>query len=185
MRTWSGQEAPLRDGEGVVSLLDLAVHLGREPRYGGFGAVTWTVLHHSWLVSTIWLRAGFPAEYVQYALLHDAHEAYLGDTVSPVKALLREISGSDPLGVLERRVDSRIAARLGVPWPPPEPVKRLVKLCDLAALVVEGRLFGAPGTDCVPSIPEDMFAEVEDLIERSFPDFAETVAQRSAYAASR
>lgn len=185
MRTWSGQEAPLRDGEGVVSLLDLAVHLGRVPRYGGFGTVTWTVLHHSWLVSTIWLRAGFPPEHVQYALLHDAHEAYVGDIVSPVKAAIREISGADPLRNLEERIDGRIAGTLGVAYPPPAPVKRLVKLCDLAALVVEGRLFGAPGTDCMPAIPADMFDEVEGIIERVFPDFSETVAQRSAYAASR
>lgn len=143
MRTWSGEEAPLLGGhEGTVNLLDLVVHTGRERRFGGFGNTEWTVLHHSVFCCFLWLRLSkrLPDDpaILRHVLLHDMHEAYVGDIPAPVKAEL------DGLKDLESRIDDRIRQRLGYAAPTEEQ-RRLVKLVDKMALVAEAYLFGPPG----------------------------------------
>ncbi len=68
MKTWSGLDAPMSPGEGTASILDIVVQLGRQRRFGGAGSLEWSVLHHSVLVALLWLRAGYPANEVHFAL---------------------------------------------------------------------------------------------------------------------
>jgi hypothetical protein len=136
MKTYSGT-APL-PGEGTVVPLDIVFHLGRTRRFGGWGNPEWTVLHHSMLVSLIWLRRYGPKD-VHLALLHDAHEYITGDIPSPVKRAIGE-------GVrnLEKALDARIYERLDLGPPVVDPRVRVV---DLAALFIEAyHGFGPKGT---------------------------------------
>ena len=187
MRTWTGSNAPLREDVGTVNILDLVMHTGRESRWGGLGSTEYKVIHHLQLVSLLWLKGGFPREGLAYVMAHDFHEAYTGDITSPVKRLMGE-----GIKLLEKYLDGRIWESLGLP-PPSAEVLRYVKLCDLAALVIEAPLFGppnSPGGDVGnptptpltpeeaaspfyhPDVPLDLKHEVAKLIEKAIPDLA-------------
>jgi hypothetical protein len=182
MRTWGGLQSPI-DGR-LPSLIDLVVHLGRTRRFGGFGATDWTVIHHSMLVALLWLRAGFPRDQVHHALLHDAHEAYTGDIPKPVKDALRSaiapFRAPNPVRLLEQTLDAAIYNALGAVEPTAE-TKHRIKVCDLAALVIEAALFGPP--NCARGIeqadvPDPFGAEVRDLVRLAVPELAELVRNR-------
>jgi hypothetical protein len=187
MRTWTGSVAPLQDDLGSVNILDLVMHTGRECRWGGFGSLEYKVIHHLQFVCLIWLKGGFPPEGLAYALGHDFHEAYTGDIPSPVKRVMGE-----GVKLLEKYLDRRIHESLGLP-PPSAEILRYVKLCDLAALIIEAPLFGppsAPGGDggnpdkialtpeeafspfYHPDVPLDLKHEVARLVEKAIPDLA-------------
>lgn len=75
---------------------DIAHHLANLCRYNGATWRHYSVAEHSLLVATILrLRGESPA--VQLAgLLHDAHEAYLGDVSTPIKALINTTPDGTP-----------------------------------------------------------------------------------------
>lgn len=178
MKSWSGIDAPLSADEGAVCIIDLPVMLGRTRRFGGTGSLEWSVLQHSMLVALLWLRAGYDRENLHYALLHDAHEAYLGDIPAPVKKQLRDRSegSTGALKWLEEEIDSRIRGELSIAAPPNELVRAQVKICDMAALVIEAHLFGPPG--CGPGVlqwdikplDDSLRGRVMGLVERAMPE---------------
>jgi 5'-deoxynucleotidase YfbR-like HD superfamily hydrolase len=159
MKTWTGSESPLTDSA-KVNILDLVVHMGRERRWGGFGSREWTVLHHSLLVTFLWLKAGFPRDGLVYALIHDAHESFTGDIPSPVKKLM-----GPGVRELEAKMDTKVHAALDL-TPPNAETLRQVKVCDLAALVIEAPLFGPP--NAWADVPEEFRVEVMDLVDLAF-----------------
>lgn len=175
MKTFLGLEAPLpAHPDGVVHVVDLAVQLGRVKRFGAVGKLPeWSVLHHSFLVALLWLRAGYPLDELHHALLHDAHEAYTGDIPGPVKAAIRSAvpGGVNPFKAVEYYLDGRIASALGIaplsPVAVHEPIRRRIKVVDLAALVIEGNFAGAPGCDCTVDIPADLERDVYALLEQA------------------
>lgn len=192
MRTWTGSEAPL-NGTGSVNLLDLVIHCGRELRWGGFGSPEYTVLHHTALVTMLWLRGGFPRDEVAYIFAHDLHESYTGDIPSPLKRFI-----GDGLKTLEAQLDARIYEALKLP-PPSAEVLRRVKICDLAALVIEAPLFGPPlaaGGDRTnpapnhlsesqarnpfyhPDVPKEFATEVAQLLLETIPDLHSVLRRR-------
>lgn len=158
MKTWTGSTAPFLPG-GEVNLLDIVVHLGRERRWGGFGSQEWTVLHHSMLVSTLWLSAGFPKEDLAYVMMHDFHEYILGDIPTPVKKLFQGVQA------VELGIDMQIREKLRLEPMSPETARR-VRICDLAALSVEASLFGPPHAKA--DIPEDFRKEVSIVLIAAF-----------------
>jgi hypothetical protein len=177
MQTWSGSVAPLTSGE--PNILDLVVHTGRESRWGGFGDVDWTVLHHEMLCALIWLKAGYPPEGVCHVINHDKHEGYTGDIPSPVKALLGE-----GIVKLEKDLDARIFKSLNMPALSSDNAYR-VKVCDKVALIIEASLFGPPGAGapCLHSatlenIDPEYRAEVGAVLARVMPDLDKVVAAR-------
>jgi hypothetical protein len=110
---------------------DLAMRLARRPRFGG--AAAWSLAEHSLLVMRL-----CPAEAKAWALLHDAHEGFLGDWVTPVKGALRALGAGDALATLERVTAKAIQAAAGLPMPT-EAIAREVVHADLVALATERR----------------------------------------------
>lgn len=192
MRTWTGTEAPLVEGTGEVNILDLVMHSGREARWGGFGDTEYTVLHHTALVTLLWLKGGFPLDRMAYVFAHDLHESYTGDIPSPVKKVM-----GDGIKKLEKHLDGQVFKALGL-IPPDEATLRYVKLCDLAAMVIEAPLFGpplapggsgvarggAPGKDFThtvydhPDVPSEYRAEVIELVRKALPDLPTVLSVR-------
>lgn len=94
-----------------VRSLDIAHALSRIDRFGGHTSRRYSVAEHSVLVSKL-----VQPEHRLAALLHDAAEAYVGDMVAPLKAMLPEFS------VIERRIHQVICERFGVSAEIPEEV---------------------------------------------------------------
>jgi len=88
----------------LITLRDIAHALARIGRFCGAGDHIATVAQHCVHVSLL-----CSPECARWALLHDASEAYLGDVISPLKALLPEYRR------LEEIWQDAISTRFGVP----------------------------------------------------------------------
>jgi len=93
METYSGRMVDLsKPDPNQISIEDIAWHLSRIPRFGGATNKenVYTVAQHSVLVlNRVKQTTGTEDNAVLLtALLHDAHEAYMGDIVSPMSNLL-------------------------------------------------------------------------------------------------
>lgn len=131
------------------TLHDIAHGLGRVCRFGGQCARHYSVAEHSVHVSRL-----VPLDLKPAALLHDAAEAFIGDVVRPLKALLPEYA------IVERRVEDAIAARFlpgalpgGDAFHHPS-----IKAADLAMVRHEARFLmpTRPGYWSSLSVPPDM-----------------------------
>lgn len=150
-----------------ICKLDIAHHLALINRYSGATRTPYTVAQHSCLTARIAQSLAGP-EAGLYALLHDAHEAYVNDVISPLKKKL--IFGVVPLGELCSRIDYVIREAFSIPKPSIDMV-RVVKKADAIAFATECRdllpgqmpkefLYQNPDAEIVVPIPwED--AEVE------------------------
>lgn len=93
-----------------VKIEDIAFGLSNLNRYTG--QCRYTVAEHSVLCS----RA-VPQEFALEALLHDAHEAYVGDVGRPQQRAMKEIMGAtwSPFMRLSERVERVVRAAFGLP----------------------------------------------------------------------
>ena len=94
-----------------VCLEDVAHHLATINRYNGASVVPWSVAHHSlltWQLASIGKAGGSPTLGL-VLLLHDAHEAYTGDRITPWKRALEQQPGWPTLRELE--TDIKLSVR--------------------------------------------------------------------------
>lgn len=147
-----------------VHMHDIVVALSRIPRFNGHTIEPFSVAQHSLLVLRILDSLqpdGQPAppDLRLAALLHDAHEAYIGDITSPVAMVLgRE------LRLLKDRVQDTIRAAFEIPyrWD----AETVIRHCDLIALATEKRdLMGPEPFDWGP-LPEPWQGGTLDLHTR-------------------
>lgn len=127
---------------------DLALPLSRINRYNGHTSRAYSVAEHSLHVVTIMERDLNVRDSGQLlaGLLHDAHEAIIGDVTTPVKAALRMLSkpGIDAWGSLERSVQVQLLDQWGalddfiLAGP-------LIGAADMIALATERRDLFPPG----------------------------------------
>ncbi len=173
---------------------DIARQLARLPRFAGCSeSGTYSVAQHSVAVMRLVEPAARP-----HALLHDAHEAYIGDTITPIKRALA-IAGAHAaqtlnfpahhgtgivqaaLEALRRPADIAIHTRAGIalPWQAPWPVRRAVGIADRTMLAreVQWLLPDGPAMDAWAVLDPDLFRidrgpEIEvlhsDLAEQQF-----------------
>jgi len=89
MLTSSGVDyQPARMNPSDVRIEDVAHALSLICRFNGHCQVHYSVAQHSLLVTRILDGLGAPREAMLCGLMHDAHEAYVGDVPTPIKALL-------------------------------------------------------------------------------------------------
>lgn len=88
---------------------DIATHLSNICRFGGGVSKWYSVAEHSVRCSELLTNRGAHPEYVFGALMHDAHEAYVGDITTPVKRLF----GHD-YTALVARLDRGICRRFDI-----------------------------------------------------------------------
>lgn len=118
---------------GAPTLREIAIGLGRQPRFCGQTREWYPVLSHSLVVAFL-----TPEEWRPQALLHDAHEAVLGDTVTTWKTPERH--------TLENRLQARIYERLGLAYPTVAGTAA-IKEADLQALAAEAHVLGHARAD--------------------------------------
>src|SRR3546814_15472154 len=75
----------------------------------------WSAAAHSLLVEVL---VGDASIY-GYALVHDAHEAWVQDITSPMKGLIKAVAGFDVIGTIADKFDAKIHERFGLPYPVP------------------------------------------------------------------
>lgn len=116
-----------------IRIEDIAHALAFLCRFNGHVLFHYSVAQHSILVAKLVATRHGP-ELALAALLHDAAEAYLGDIISPLKALLPDFKR------IEEIMAQAIAAKFSLPHPEPAAIKQ----ADLAILAVEREEVIAP-----------------------------------------
>lgn len=168
VETASGQFVHLVHPEPTtIRVADIAHALARINRYNGHtgGPRGYSVAQHSVWVARICegpLRAD--PTVCLYALLHDAHEAYMGDVVSPLKQLpgLRAL-----LKDIEHRLQAAIHEALGLP-PPLRTTAELIRRVDAWALHAEASHYlpsGGLGWPLAEPCPEVLRRTVQQAWE--------------------
>ena len=112
----------------AIDIRDIASALAKLCRFTGATASFYSVAQHSVVVARF-----LPDRLKPYGLLHDAHEAYLGDIATPVKHLI----GVEFFKTVELALDRAIFAKAKLPWPLCADDARTLKAADIAAFVLE------------------------------------------------
>jgi hypothetical protein len=86
--TFSGKiiDFPNPNTDNIV-IEDIAHSLALQCRYNGHCRTHYSVAQHSVHVSEVLADAGYNREWQLAALMHDAHEAYVGDMITPLKMI--------------------------------------------------------------------------------------------------
>lgn len=139
---------PLEGRIDQLDIEDIAHGLAYQCRFNGQTSDFYSVAQHSILVAQL-----LPDHLQLAGLLHDAGEAFLGDLVSPIKALLPDFSR------LEQAVSAQIAMHFAVNFDAPA-----IKAADLRLLATEKR-------DLMPNSVEawSSLHGIEPLSERIIP----------------
>lgn len=133
----SGRRLDLLDPSPVdIEIEDIAHGLSRVARWNGqtIGELPFTVAQHSLLVVDFCeaARPEWPAKWRLAALLHDAPEFVIGDMISPFKSALGE-----GYRTIERRLQTAVHLRFGLPAALPDAVARTIKKADRASAFFE------------------------------------------------
>lgn len=127
----------------AVDLRTFAEQIAKLPRYNAATpGVAWSVGQHSLLVEAL-LPQTADGRLKLYGLLHDFHEALIGDIARPTLAALRHFGGettTDAIGALAQTIDNAVYAAIGV-CPPDSAHLKAVRAADDAALAIEWRDF--------------------------------------------
>lgn len=190
VRTYSGKNVDLiNPGIGSIDIRDIAHHLALTNRFGGASTLPYSVAQHSvYVVKHLASRKATPQVQLR-GLLHDGHEAYLGDFTRPVKWIIRPVkwiiddwsSDAAPISYLCDRLDAAIFARFGVtdaPMLKDDPVA----WADDALLAAEWRdLMRGP---CPTDTPPAPFAIRPVPWAKAEEDFLECFARLSIHVGS-
>jgi len=126
----------------TIYIQDIALSLSNQCRYAGHVPQFYSVAQHSVIVAE-----ALPDELKLQGLLHDAHEAYIGDCTAPLKLLLPDY----------QKVEDDVAAVVRLKFGLPRECDSLVKEMDIRALVTEQlQLRGIVHDDQWPHLPLDI-----------------------------
>ena len=135
--------------------VDIPTSLGRIPRYLGATDLPYSVAQHCCHGADVLMRDRGAAPKVALAfLLHDAHEAYMGDITSPAaEALAYEVDEPSHPGQrgrvveypiirqqiarMKERLDKAIYRAAGFEHPPTHALRFAIHVCDLRMLATE------------------------------------------------
>jgi hypothetical protein len=133
LQTHTGRAFPLiNPTHEDVRWPDVIYALAHINRFTGH-AGTYSVAQHSCLVAE-----QLPHDMKLYGLLHDAHEAYLGDISTPLKRMLKVLCGVH-LWSLFDTMDEAIYRAADLSYPVPQTIREAVKLADTRAMMTERR----------------------------------------------
>ncbi len=114
---------------------DIAESLAKQARFNGHTpGYFYSVAQHSILVAD-----QLPLDYQLIGLLHDAHEAYIGDITSPVKTALTALASGWAIQRLADLADEAIFEAAGLIWPIDTEAFEALKEADLRMLATERR----------------------------------------------
>lgn len=148
------------------TLDDIAIGLSRTFRFSGQTPRAYSVLAHTMVVGKLVAEAD--ERFTVYALLHDAHEALIGDTPRPWK--------HDQTAEDEAYLDAMMRRALGLPAEPPPGAVELVREADEAALWAEAHALGHRRAQEV--WPREQFSEMaERALQMTFDNITSNVTE--------
>lgn len=139
VQTWTGTAVDLLDPQPhTIRKTDIVRSLKALVRFNGHTDTPYTVAQHSVFVMRLVTGAGHVsfAGLRLAALLHDAHEAYMGDIVRPVASLPGLAA---PIAQLKARLQRAIHLRFGLPATLPAEWTTIIHEADMVALATEKR----------------------------------------------
>jgi hypothetical protein len=166
LQTRSGRAFPLINPEpSEVHWPDIVFALSHINRFGGHVG-TYSVAQHSILVADQ-LRP----EWRIYGLLHDAHEAFVGDFPTPLKCALDDRDSYTALRYIAEDIDRAILLAADCCYPVPEEIADAVHIADRRALLTERRdLMANPPHSWGPEY--DNVIPLPERIVRCSPEWA-------------
>jgi hypothetical protein len=149
IQTESGRQFRfLQPSPSEISIQDIASALSKMPRFGGHSGRFYSVAQHSLICAHM-----APNHLKLEALMHDAHEAYVGDVPTPLKALLPDYQN------IEQIAEKAVRIRFGLPvFLHPD-----VKIIDQRVLASEIRAFHLGWAKYWPHKPYDELKTIESM----------------------
>lgn len=157
-----------------INLEDIIVASNRIRRFTGHSDIT--LAEHSCRVHDIvrYHLGVKDGRVLRAALLHDAHEAYVGDASSPLKIAMRDVTNDihdrSDYDFIESGLADAVAQRFDFDYPHPA----VVKEADTLALAVEADLTWGAGTaeswglDAPPEGFGDFLNDMRARLERTY-----------------
>ncbi|QDP54860.1 MAG: hypothetical protein Unbinned3891contig1000_58 [Prokaryotic dsDNA virus sp.] len=109
--THTGKQFDLQDpNPALVDIEDIAWALSNLCRFVGHTPTFYSVAEHSALVASVLLEKTRDPVWAMAGLLHDAHEAYMGDIPQPLKNLI----GLEHINVIAGRLDMAVVKGLDI-----------------------------------------------------------------------
>ncbi len=152
----------------AIELRDIACALARQARFNGHTRFFYSVGQHSCLGAQV----SPTKDIALHMLFHDATEAYVGDLVSPVKALLPDFE------IIESRIHWAISQKFNLDFPLPKVVKQIDRRLlatevrdlitkDLASWKIgEDEPFDFPIIPWPPEVTEARFLELASSLKK-------------------
>lgn len=107
--TRSGRAVSLADPDpATIDIRDIACSLSRLNRFSGATLLPVNVADHSLNVVRFMAMRKAPPELLMLGLLHDAHEAYIGDITSPTRREIATLAGRDLVQTMADLLDEAI-----------------------------------------------------------------------------
>lgn len=176
IQTYTGKEFsfidPLSDN---IDLEDIAIALSRTPRFAGHTKYFYSVACHSLLVADFSDAVNANTISRLWGLLHDAHEAYIGDISTPLKQAITYMLPKEvdnPIKVMAKNIDRAIALKLGISLEDISSVKYVVENADIKALATEKAHLLSKNLTWKTELPSP--ANMDTLYFYSQPDAAES-----------
>lgn len=145
-----------------LNIHDIAHPLSQIVRFNGHIKHPYSVAQHCLTVTSIMEKDGFSKETLLYALMHDAHEAFISDVPSPLKRHIKEEHGFD-FSMIEEEIQSKIMKRFGIKF-----TKKTVDITrkyDLIVLKSEAHsLFDKVVEDWTKDIPYKLAEKIKVIL---------------------
>ncbi len=156
--TRSGQLVDLlAPSPSTIRMTDIALALSQIPRFNGHTSRFWSGADHSLLVHQL-MGEDTAAPLRLAALLHDGHEAFMGDMTSPMHVALGTLSGEAFAAVVEMKERFDRSIEIAFALPAGILLHPAIKAADRLALAIEvdQLMEKPPGVWNLPSLPEQV-----------------------------
>lgn len=137
-----------------IHVSDLAEGLAKINRWVGATVAPYSVAQHSLLVAAQMYQEDGPHAAL-YGLLHDAHEALIGDISTPAEQALEMIltGAADAIAAMKERIDRIIHVRLDLDWPMPVPIRNGFNISHARVAATEARDLMSGCDDLIRATP--------------------------------
>jgi 5'-deoxynucleotidase YfbR-like HD superfamily hydrolase len=170
LQTYTGRCVSLaKPDPSSIDIRDIACSLSRLNRFSGATRLPVNVADHSLNVTRFLAMKKAPPAVQMLGLLHDAHEAYLGDITAPVRREIAAYASFDLVARIADRLDVAIMNAFGFGLLPSLGEEAWVRSADAAVFAAEWRdLMQGPCPTVIEAAPFAIKPRSADKAEEDF-----------------